>query len=162
MFGLFSNKLTSYFNRAIKLYNCSLYASHFTDLMVASVYIWHGRPAALLLLNSYRYTNLIKIINPLLKLDLNKLAVAWNNTCIPSYLNFCLSKFAILITLNSWIFISIFIAFEKKGSRRRTKNSITLIFILSYFLKNKFELTIFMTDICDKQRQNCPSKTKKN
>lgn len=59
------------------------------------------------------------------------------------------------------IYKHIYIAFEKKGSRRKTKNSITLIFILSYFLKNKFELTIFMTDICDKQRQNCPSKTKK-
>lgn len=59
------------------------------------------------------------------------------------------------------IYKHIYIAFEKKGSRRKTKNSITLIFILSYFLKNKFELTIFMTDICDKQRQNYPSKTKK-
>lgn len=76
--------------------------------------------------------------------------VVWNNICILSYLNFCLSKFVILIILNLWIFISIFIVFEKKGSRRKIKNSIILIFILLYFLKNKFELIIFMIDICDK------------
>lgn len=33
------------------------------------------------------------------------------------------------------IYKHIYIAFEKKGSRRKTKTSITLIFILSYFLK---------------------------
>lgn len=48
------------------------------------------------------------------------------------------------------IYKYIYIVFEKKGSRRKIKNSIILIFILLYFLKNKFELIIFMIDICDK------------
>lgn len=39
------------------------------------------------------------------------------------------------------------------------QHNINFYFII--FFKNKFELTIFMPDICDKQRQNCPSKTKK-
>lgn len=67
-----------------------------------------------IVVKSYQYTHLIKIIYPLLKLDPNKLAVAWNNTCLASCWNICLTKFAILITVNSWIFLSIFIAFEKQ------------------------------------------------
>lgn len=58
------------------------------------------------------------------------------------------------------IYKHIYCLWEKRKQKKDKKqHNINFYFII--FFKNKFELTIFMPDICDKQRQNCPSKTKK-